>query len=141
MCKQAAWMVPVESIAPKIGSAPQTLLDRVNQSKVYADSRREASGLHITARADGCATMRMAAPANRGALRNVQDTSPGFSQSWLMPPSAMISVPTMNADSGAERCSTVAAISSAVPKRPSGIWLWICAAVACNSAASSPSLP
>ena len=35
----------------------------------------------------------------------------------------MISVPTMKADSGALRCSTVDATSSGVPKRPSGIWL------------------
>jgi len=54
----------------------------------------------------------------------------------------MISVPTMKADSGAARCSTVEASSSGVPKRPTGTCAWICAAVArlhvmeCNAPAS-----
>src|SRR5262249_24713013 len=41
--------------------------------------------------------------------------------SWIIPPSITISVPTIKPDSGAERCSTVAAISLELPKRPSGI--------------------
>ncbi len=39
----------------------------------------------------------------------------------IIPPSMMISVPTINPDSGDERCSTVAATSLDLPKRPSGI--------------------
>lgn len=42
---------------------------------------------------------------------------------WPMPPSAMISVATVNADSWDTRCNTVAAIFSGVPKRPSGTLL------------------
>jgi hypothetical protein len=37
-----------------------------------------------------------------------------------MPPSTTISLPTMKADSGEARCSTVDATSSERPKRPSG---------------------
>jgi hypothetical protein len=46
-----------------------------------------------------------------------------------MSPSITISVPTIKADSREARCGTVEASSSALPKRPSGTWFWICAAV------------
>ena len=95
-----------------------------------------------TVRRDRCDGRTAIGPACDGAVRPasrrpVAAPAGPTDQSKPIPPDAMISAPTMNADSGALRCSTVDAISSGVPNRPTGTRPLILSAVASSVAASS----
>src|SRR5450830_1106924 len=61
--------------------------------------------------------------------------------SWLMPPSTISSVPTINADSGDDRYSTAPATSSGVPNRFTGICSWMAAAISPSCSAAKPRRP
>src|SRR5262249_24936082 len=74
----------------------------------------------VSGEGSGAGRRKIFRPATRHEIQNGSVFS--SNQSWLMPPSATSSVPTINADSDVARYNTALAISSGVPNRLSGIW-------------------